>query len=181
MIYAARARPWARRVEWRLADETLTGAGRTYPLTELRGVRIARGDGRYAPDALMVRLIFRRGAVALSSLSFRDRLSPTDQAPELAAFTRSLLDAAARLAPRARYETGAAMFPGLFVGAGAILAVGVLLVLMATVTAGAYALGVELAARLSFALMLMLAAWPWVGGMGVRRFDPGSIPPGLLP
>ena len=181
MIYAARARPWARLAEWRLEDGTLTGPGRTYRIADLRAVRLSRGDGRYAPDALMARLVFRKGAVGLSSLSFRDRLSPTDQTPELAAFLRALLAQAAELAPLARYDTGRALIPGLFLGAVGILAVGVVLVLLATVAAGSYALGVELAARLAFALLRMLALWPWIGELGIRRFDPAAIPPGLLP
>lgn len=181
MIYAARARPWARLVEWRLEDGALTGAGRTHRIADLRAVRLSRGDGKYAPNALLARLVFRNGSVALTSLSFRDRFSPTDQAPELAAFLRAFLAQAAELAPAARYDTGRALIPGLFLGAVGILAVGVLLVLLATVTAGAYALGVELAARLTFALLLMLALWPWIGGLGLRRFDPGAIPHDLLP
>ena len=68
MIYAARARPWARLVEWRLEDGALIGAGRTYPIADLRAVSLSRGDGKYAPNALMARLVFRKGAVGLSSL-----------------------------------------------------------------------------------------------------------------
>ncbi len=180
MIYAARPRPWARLVEWRLADGALSSGARRHALRDLRAVRITRGDGRYQADALMARLSFRTGAVVLSSLTFRERFAATDQAPELAAFLRAALGEAATLAPSARYETGKPLIPGLFLGAAAILAAGVLLVMLATVAAGSYALGLELAARLSFALALMLAAWPWVGGLGVRRFDPASIPPALL-
>ena len=180
MIYTCRPRPWARLAEWRLEDDTLSGAVRPHRLVDLRSVRIARGDGRYAPDALTVRLSFRTGAVDLSSLSFRDRLSPTDQTPELAAFTEKLLARAALLAPSARYETGKSFVPGLFLGAAAILGAGILAVLLATLAAGSYALGLELAARLSFVLILMFALWPWIAALGLRRFDPAAIPPGLL-
>lgn len=169
-------------VLWRLEGDVLVEEGpkaRRLPLSTLRAANLsqeARGLGRR-----ILRLTFARAVVRIPSHSFDKPLSLADQSAAFAEFARQLLAAAAQAAPAARFETGESKVGRLYIGAAAIIAAGLALTLLASLVADAPALGVEMAARLSFVLLLMFAAWPWIGSLGVRPFDPRAVPQDLLP
>ncbi len=181
--YAARPGPIGKVLTWRLEGDTLVEDGartRRLPLSDLRAANLSRESRGLQRRVL--RLDFGAGRlIRIPSLSFERALAPQDRSPAFAAFVRRLLAAAAARSAGARFETGESRLARLYAGAAAILGVGLVLTLMAALVADAAALGVELAARLAFVLLLMLAAWPWVVRAGVRSFDPLAIPRELLP
>lgn len=61
-----------------------------------------------------------------------------------------------------------------------LLGIGAAVLLVASISAGAASLGIALAARLVFLLILMLAALPWLRGK-TATLDPRAIPRSLLP
>lgn len=93
---------------------------------------------------------------------------------------RAIAEMAADLAPRARFATAGLELGEAFVWTMGLLGVGAAVLLVASIGAGAAALGVALAARLVFVLILMLAVLPWLKGRAAA-LDPRAIPPALLP
>ena len=184
MKYTVRRTPFGPPTTWRLDGGVLTEQGRKtrhWPLADLRSVRILRTNTRRSADTRVLRLTFGARTVSIGSHSLTGRLTITDQTQVFAAFARAVCEQAAHHAPRARFEAGGARIGGIFAGAVAIFGVGLVLVLAATITAGAFTLGLELATRLAFVLILMLAAWPWIGELDRRSFDPKAVPRELLP
>jgi len=184
VIYSQRRTPFEAPAAWRLEDGALVRQGksaRSYPLNDLRSARLMRTGRRHGLRTITLRLRFRSGAVVIGSHGFGPRLTYADQTAAFAPFVRALLAQAAVQAPSARYEIGSDRAGGVFVGAAAILGAGLALVLMAAIAADQFTLGLEMAARLAFVLILMLAVWPWLSGLSVRRFDPAAVPPALLP
>jgi hypothetical protein len=184
--YLVRQGAFRKATAWRLADQALveSRAGRrekVWPLAALRLIRIAPGTNRYVPGETVMRLVFRRGAVSIGSHSFRGVAHYEDQSRGFAPFVRAVCAEAAQAAPTARFETGGMQTASVFLGAMVLMGIGVAALLIVAVTTGASGLGLDLAARLSFGLLLMLAVQPWVSGVGPRRFDPLAIPVGVLP
>jgi hypothetical protein len=184
VIYSQRRTPFEAPAEWRLEDGVLVLSGkapRAFPLSDLRSARLIPSARRQGLKTVTLRLAFRKGVAAVGSHGFGPKLAYLDQTSAFAPFVRALLLEAQHQAPSARYQVGSERTRGVFFGAGAILAAGLVLVLMAAIAAGELTLGLEMAARLSFVLIVMLAIWPWLSGLNVRRFDPGAPPPELLP
>ena len=183
--YTVRPGPFRKYAAWRLADGVLIQgedgrADRAWPLSTLRALRLAPGTNRYVPDETILRLIFRRGAVSLGSHSFHRLGEYENQSQAFTPFVRALCAEAARLAPKARFEAGSGRVAGVFLGAMALLGIGVLLLLLVALRAGASGLGLDLAARLACGLLLMVAIQPWISGAGVHRFDPLAPTPSAL-
>jgi hypothetical protein len=183
--YVVRPGPFRKYAAWRLADGVLVQgedgrADRAWPLSSLRALRLAPGTNRYVPDETVLRLAFRRGAVSLGSHSFHRVGEYENQTQTFTPFVRALCVEAARLAPKARFESGSARVAGVFLGAMMLLGAGVVLLLLVALRAGASGLGLDLAARLGFGLLLMMAIQPWLSGAGVHRFDPLAPTPGAL-
>jgi hypothetical protein len=184
--YTVRRGPFEKAATFRLSDGELIQSiegkpDKHWTLSQLRRARIAPGTNRYVPDEQVLLLHFHKRIVALGSHSFHSLGDYTDQRPAFAAFAREVCRQAAELAPQAKFQAGAARAAGVFTGAVAILGVGIVLLIVTAVGAGAAGLGIDLGARLIFVLLLMLAAQPWLVGVGPKAFDPRSIPPGLLP
>jgi hypothetical protein len=172
-------------VDWRLTDQALveSRAGRRerlWPLNSLRRVHISPGANRYLPDETVLRLVFRRGALNIGSHSFRGLARYEDQTRAFTAWVRAVCAEAASAAPGARFESGAMAMAGVFTGAMVLLGIGVAALLLVSITTGASGLGLDLAARLSFGLMLMIAVQPWIAGRGLKQFDPCAIPASVL-
>lgn len=188
--YAVRRGPFEKTMTFRLSGgdlvQSLPGKpDKAWPLHHLRAVRIAPGVNRYVPDEIVLRLVFRKGAIRLGAVSmgshsFQGLANYADQRASFIPFAREVCREAANVTPPVRFEHGAARAAGVFTGAMMILGAGVILLLIAALGAGAAGLGVDLAARLAFVLMVMLAVQPWLTGAGPRRFDPRSIPPDVL-
>lgn len=183
MIYSQRRTPFEAPVEWRLDGDALIRRGkatRSFPLQTLRSARLIASRRRQGPRTLTLRLGFRTGTAVIGSHGFGAGFAYADQTAAFAPFVRALLARAGAEAPDARYEIGSDRAGGVFVGAGAVLGAGLALVLLAAITAGQFTLGLEMAARLAFVLILMVAVWPWLAGLSVRRFDPAAPPLELL-
>lgn len=183
--YLVRPGPFRRETAWRLADGALVEAplGKTerlWPLASLRTLRIATGTNRYVPDETVMRLTFRKGAVNIGSYSFRRIGDYEDQGSVFTGFVRAVCAEAARIAPAARFEAGQSRAVGVFTGAMVLMGVGVVMLIGVALSAGFRGLGLDLAARLAFGLLLMIAAQPWVSGAGTRRFDPLAPSPRAL-
>lgn len=103
-----------------------------------------------------------------------------DRMESFAPLVRTLAERAAEVAPRARFATAGLEIGEAFLWTMGLLGLGAIVLLAASVSAGAAGLGVALAARLVFVLILMLAAMPWLKGGGAT-FEPRAIPRDLLP
>lgn len=184
MIYTVRRLPFGPPTTWRIEDGVLIENGRKarrWPLDTLRSARIERSDPRRGTGARTLRLAFRNRLVSVGSHSFTGPLAIADQTPQFAAFARAVCAQGITHAPQAQFTSGGGMIGGVFASAAAILGVGLILVVMATLTAGAVTLGLEIAARLAFVLILMLAVWPWLSTLNRRAFNPLAVSRELLP
>ncbi|MDP1631173.1 MAG: hypothetical protein Q8L66_07110 [Caulobacter sp.] len=102
-----------------------------------------------------------------------------DRTASYARLVREIADAAADLAPQARFTTAGLELGEAFAWTMGLLGLGAAVLMLLSITAGAAALGLALAARLVFLLILMMAVLPWVKGGG-SRLDPRALPQGLL-
>jgi len=183
--YTLRRGPLAPVVTWRLTDDALIEQRggkpeRRLPLADLKSARVAPGANRYVPGERVLRLSFPKTSIAISSHGFEGLALYRDQGAVFGAFVRAVLVQAAAKAPGAQYEVGAARGAGMLAGAAAILAAGVLIVLVAAIVGRQWALGLELSARLGFVLLLMIAVAPWLRRERRHSFDPASPPADLL-
>jgi hypothetical protein len=86
----------------------------------------------------------------------------------------------ARAAPHVRFETDGGRLAGLLVIAASLLGAGAGAMALAATMAGLAPLGLDLAARLGFLLILVFAVTPWIGQAAPRVLDPGDLPHALL-
>ncbi len=125
-------------------------------------------------------LQFAKGRCVVPSHSWRGPGRFDDRMESFAPLVRTLAERAAEVAPRARFATAGLEIGEAFLWTMGLLGLGAIVLLAASVSAGAAGLGVALAARLVFVLILMLAAMPWLKGGGAT-FEPRAIPRDLLP
>jgi len=183
--YTLRRGPLAPVVTWRLTDDALIERRGGKPerrllLADLKSARVVPGANRYVPGERVLRLTFAKASTAISSHGFEGLALYRDQGAVFGAFVRAVLVQAAGMATSAKYEIGAARGAGMLAGAAAILAAGVVIVLIAAIAGRQWALGLELSARLGFVLLLMIAVAPWLRRERSRIFDPASPPADLL-
>lgn len=150
---------------------------RRWALTDLRLFRLAGLPG--SPRRAVV-LQFAPGRCVIPSHSWRGPGRFDDRMTTFSPLVRAIADAAADLAPRARFATAGLELGEAFGWTIGLLGVGVIVLLAASIGAGATSLGVALASRLLFVLILMLAVKPWLGGR-TATLDPRAIPSALLP
>jgi len=127
-----------------------------------------------------VALQFARGRCVIPSHSWRGPGRFDDRSETFSPLVRELAEQAADLAPRARFATAGIEIGEAFLWTMGLLGIGAVVLLVSSISAGAVALGVALAARLVFVLILMLAALPWLRGR-TASLDPRAIPRVLLP
>lgn len=150
--YAARLSPLQGQTVWSLEGgeivERRARRERRFQLAELRSIsRLNRGAV----------LQFRRRRLTIPALGYGEVLRPQDQRESFEAFL-SALDVAAPGRPVHRRSQAAEAVLWVM----GLMAVGALAVLLAAGQAGAWLLGVALAARLIFLVMLGAAALPWL-------------------
>ncbi|MDP1738086.1 MAG: hypothetical protein Q8L23_11680 [Caulobacter sp.] len=125
-------------------------------------------------------LQFARGGCVIPSHSWRGTGRFEDRMDSFSPLVRAVAETAADLAPRARFATAGLELGEAFVWTIGLLGIGAAVLLVASLSAGAASLGIALAARLVFVLILMLAVLPWLKGRAAA-LDPRAIPPTLLP
>jgi len=155
--YTARLSPWQGDTTWSLEAgevvERRAARERRFALTELVSLR-ASASG--------VLLRFRgRRTLPVPALSYGG-VRPRDQAATFAPFLAALLDAAHADAPKAKVLATRANLGEPLVWIMALMGAGAVALLLFAATAGEWALGVTLAARLVFVLILAAAALPWL-------------------
>lgn len=174
MNYEVRRAPMAPVIRWRLEDGVLIEEARRekrHDLSRLTRVRI--GPGAQPRGEKVLALNFGRKTVAVTSHSWSGR-GWTDQSEIFEPFVRAVLAEAGRQAPDAKYLRIAGRLDGVYGGVLAILAVGVILAFAATFLTGHVGLGVDMTARMAFALILALIPLPWLNGLGRQTFDPAE-------
>ncbi|MBA4013830.1 MAG: hypothetical protein C0481_18360 [Phenylobacterium sp.] len=150
--YAARLSPLQGETVWTLEKSAIverrTGRERRFPLAELRGVtRADRGAV----------LQFQRRRVTIPALTYGGAMRPLDQADTFETFLAALSDAVPDRPIRRPSPNAEAVL--WIMG---LMAVGAIAVLLAAGVAGAWLLGVALAARLVFVVILGAAVLPWL-------------------
>lgn len=155
--YTARLSPWQGDTVWSLeAGDVVERRGareRRFALADLVSLR-ASASG--------VLLRFRgRRTLPVPSLSYGG-VRPRDQAASFAPFLAALLDAAPTAAPKARILATTANIGEPLIWIMGLMGAGAVALLLFAATAGEWALGVTLAARLVFVLILAAAALPWL-------------------
>lgn len=151
---------------------------RRWPLDELRRAVLTARTLRRAYPAPAAReyvlsLAFgRKRRAVISSRGFAGFGAPQDLAPAFAAFCAPLLAAAAAASPDARFLRGPSSLTSAIGLAILLLGLGALVTLAFALSSGTGALGIDLAARLVFTLLLLACAWPWLTDERRRAFDP---------
>ncbi len=168
-------RPWAPLETFSLMDGAVARsrgrAHKQWPLARLRRFTLGVRRSPYAAPIRFVRLNFGREVLTIAC---------GPQAEGYAAFVRALAGAAARSAPHVRFEAEGGRLAGLLVMCAALLGAGAAAMASAAVMAGLAPLGLDLAARLGFLLILVFAITPWIGRAAPRALDPNALPKALL-
>lgn len=139
---------------------------------------------RLAPPAAggrhAVWLAFTGGRATITSHSWAGPGRFDDRSDSFSALVRALAARAADLAPAARFSTAGTDLYGAVTWTVGLLAIGVGVLLVFSLTAGAAGLGVSLAARMLFVLILIFAVTPWLKPPA-PKLDPRDLPRGLVP
>jgi len=155
--YAARLSPWQAETVWTLeAGEVVERRGdreKRFALADLVSLR-ASATG-------VVLRFKRRRQVQAPAMSYGG-LRPRDQAATFAPFLAALMSASQSAAPRARVLASAAPLGEPVIWTMALMGAGALALLVFAAGMGAWALGLTLAARLVFVLILAGAILPWL-------------------
>ncbi|MDO9222693.1 MAG: hypothetical protein Q7U20_03170 [Caulobacter sp.] len=125
-------------------------------------------------------LQFAKGRCVIPSHSWRGPGQLEDRMETFSPLVRVIAARAADLAPRARFATAGLELGEAFTWTMGLLGVGIVVLVISSISAGAASLGITLASHLLFVLILMLAALPWLKGR-TAALDPRAIPPALLP
>lgn len=125
-------------------------------------------------------LEFQRGRATLLSHSWSRPGRFEDRTESYAALVRTLAARAADLAPAARFGVAGVRVQEAFLWTMGLVGGGAAALVLFSLSAGAAAMGVAMAARMLFVLLLMLAALPWMTPRA-PAIDPRAIPEALLP
>jgi hypothetical protein len=179
--HRARIAPFQPETVWTLEAGTLVEtrgkAERRFPLTGLTRYRLTAAPNGGRQRSLLVTFGKRRLVIVSQSYiapgRFEDRLS------SFSTLARALAAVGADLAPRARFGLARLEVRAAFTWVMGLLGFGAAATLIFSLTAGMAAVGLDMAARMSFVLILMVAALPWMGRGAA--FDPHDPPSDLLP
>jgi hypothetical protein len=178
--YSARTAPFQPETVWALEDgalvETRGTRVRRLPLAGLTRFRLAAPE-KGARRRLLA-LKFGRERVYIGSQSYKAPGVFEDRLADFSPFARELAAVAAE-ASGARFTLARIEARPALTGVIGLLSVGALVVLIASLSAGMAAVGVDMAARMAFVLILLLAVLPWLSKGDA--FDPFDPPRDLLP
>ncbi|WP_454761485.1 hypothetical protein [Caulobacter segnis] len=179
--HSARLAPFQPETVWTLDAGTLTETRgkivRQFPLSGLTRYSLAVDKTGGRRRSLLV--TFGRRLLVIASQSYVGPGRFEDRLTSFSTLARALAAVGADLAPRARFGTAGFQVREAFVWVIGLLAFGAAAMLMFSLTAGMAAVGIEMAARMGFVLILLLAALPWLNRGAV--FDPHDPPTDLLP
>ena len=158
IVHQARLSPLSAVTTWRLEDGRLIeqrGAReRSLPLADLRRLDVA--------DAFAI-AAFRGGRMRIAARSFTNAMNIEDRSATFRALIGALAAEGAAASPRLRLSGGRGpTLEAALVWIMALCAAGAAAVLLSAAVMGAFALGLALASRLAFVLILALAVWPWL-------------------
>ncbi len=186
MRHSARIAPFQPETVWTLEAGTLVETRgkveRRFPLSSLTRYRLAadppkaNGAGGRRRSLLVT---FGRRRLVIVSQSYVGPGRFEDRLTGFSTLARAIAAVGADLAPRACF--GLARFEArtAFTWVMGLVAFGAAATLLFSLTAGMAAVGVDMAARMSFVLILMVAALPWLNRG--QPFDPHDPPSDLLP
>jgi len=127
-----------------------------------------------------VALGFPRGRVLVISHSWAGPGRFEDRTDSFSAFVRALAARAADLSPALRVSTTSVVAQDAVIWTTALIGGGAAALLIFSMTAGAAAMGIAMAARMAFVLILIYAVTPWLRP-AAPPLDPRDLPAGLLP
>jgi len=179
--HSARLAPFQPETVWTLKDGTLVETRgvrvRGFPLSALTRFRLAAAPS--GGHRRVLQLSFGRARVVIIAQSYAGPGRVEDRLTGFSAFVRTLAHQAADAAPAARFDLARIEARPALTWVAGLLAIGVAALLLSSLGAGMAGVGVDMAARMSFVLILLLAALPWLSrGDG---FDPRDPPRDLLP
>lgn len=158
VVHRARISPLLPETEWTLEGEELIERRgtreRRFQLSRLRRMSVAEG---------LARLDFPRARLRIPARSFASGVTIEDHGASFRALTEALAAEAAARAPRVRLGPAQPSGAELVVWTIGLFGLGALAMLGWSLMAGAWALGLALAARLAFVAILALAVLPWLG------------------
>lgn len=177
--HGARLSPLQPETVWTLEAGTLVETrGRTerrFPLAALTRYRLALGrDGRRS-----LLLTFGRRRIVIVSQSYRGPGRFEDRLAGFSTLARAIAAVGADLSPKARFGVARLEARAALTGMIALTTFGAAATLMFSLSVGMAAVGVDMAARMVFVLLLLTAALPWIGAG--PAFDPHDPPADLLP
>ena len=155
--HSARLSPLQGETVWTLDGDAITETrgrrARRFELARLKSLQSAQGGAV---------LTFARGRLTIPAMSYTRGLRPENRAASFAAFVGAVAAAAAVTTPGARFRNAGAPMAEPLIWMIGLLGGGALLLLLFAATAGAWPLGVALAARLVFVMILATGALPWL-------------------
>jgi uncharacterized membrane protein HdeD (DUF308 family) len=155
--HSARLSPLQGETVWTLDGDAITETrgrrARRFELARLKSLQSAQGGAV---------LTFARGRLTIPAMSYTRGLRPENRAASFAAFVGAVAAAAAVTTPGARFRNAGAPLAEPLIWMIGLLGGGALLLLLFAATAGAWTLGVALAARLVFVMILATGALPWM-------------------
>jgi uncharacterized membrane protein HdeD (DUF308 family) len=159
--HSARLSPLQGETVWTLDGDAITETRgrreRRFELARLKSLQSAEGGAV---------LSFARGRVTIPAMSYSRGLRPENRAASFAAFIGAVAAAAAVTTPGARFRNAGAPLAEPLIWMIGLLGGGALLLLLFAATAGTWTLGVALAARLVFVMILAAGALPWLNRSG---------------
>lgn len=181
IVHRARLAPFQPETVWTLEAGTLVETRgkveRRFPLSSLTRYSLATDKTGGRRRSLLVTFGRRRVSIASQSYAgpgqFEDRLS------SFSTLARAIAAVGVDLAPRAKFGLARFDAPAALTLVMGLTAFGAAAMLLFSLTAGMASVGVDMAARMSFVLILMFAVLPWLNRGA--PFDPHDPPSDLLP
>lgn len=179
--HRARLTPFQPETVWTLDAGTLTETRgkivRRFPLSSLTRYRLAAAtDGS---RRRVLTLSFGRAKVVMTAQSYAGPGRFEDRLASFATLARALAAVGADLSPRARFGVARLRARTALTWVMGLLGLGIAAMLLFSLTAGMAGVGIDMAARMAFVLILMLAVLPWLSRGA--DFDPHDPPADLLP
>ena len=181
IVHRARLAPFQPETVWTLDAGTLVRmrgqTERRFPLAALTRYSLAADKAGGRRRSLL--LTFGRRRLSIASQSYVGPGRFEDRLESFSTLARAIAAVGADLAPRARFGVARFEARAALTGVMGLLALGAAAMLLFSLTAGMAAVGIDMAARMAFVLILTIAVLPWL-----RRgapFDPHHPPRDLLP